>query len=148
MFTPRDVSHRLQNSPVPGRAWVPSSLYECGHLGNLRVTSHVFKDTMEDGQTKVVRMQLKVSAVKLFRYSCPAWNWQYLFMLFWRHDTRDVLNKEPQLAAFLEQARFSGRREESNFCKNDHVSQKMILMVWRKAVFPVSIIFLTGRRSK
>ncbi len=41
-------------------------------LGDLGVTSHVFKDTMEYGQTKVVRMQLKVSAVKLFRYSCPA----------------------------------------------------------------------------
>ncbi len=32
-------------------------------------------------------MQLKVSAVKLFRYPCPAWNWQHLFTLFWKHDT-------------------------------------------------------------
>ncbi len=40
---------RFQNSPVPGRAWVPSSLYKCGRLGNLGVTSHVFKDTIEYG---------------------------------------------------------------------------------------------------
>ncbi len=80
--------NRFQDSSLPAQAWVPSSLYKCGRLGNLGVTSHLFKDTMEDEQTKVVGMQLKVSAVKLFRYPCLAWNWQYLFMLFLKHDTR------------------------------------------------------------
>ncbi len=74
------VSCLINRFQVPGRAWVPSSLYERGRLGNLGVTSHVFKDTMEYGRTKVVRMQPKVFAVKLFRHSCPAWNWQYSFM--------------------------------------------------------------------
>ncbi len=82
--------NRLQNSSVPGRARVPSSLYKRGRLENLGVTPHVFQDKMEYGQAKVVRMQLKVSAVKLFRYSCPAWNWQYSFMLSWKHDTRSL----------------------------------------------------------
>ncbi len=32
---------------MAGWAWVSLSLYKCGRFGNLGITTHVFKDTME-----------------------------------------------------------------------------------------------------
>jgi len=85
---------RLKKSGHQGRVRISPSPYICGHFGNDMESMDEVDITVEyEPCASSTLTEVKVTAVRLFRYPHPPLYWEYLCMLFLRHDTSVGLTK-------------------------------------------------------